>query len=82
MEFERFNNINFFIERKKEYAEYGRNESREEALMVDNKIKDYLDKQNIKYISIDGTTEGINTATEIIFKLLDLGELKYEVKEK
>jgi hypothetical protein len=70
MEFNRFHNINFFIERKKKYAEYGRNESAEEAEVVDKKIKDYLHSQNIEYTSIDGNINGINTAADVVLELI------------
>jgi hypothetical protein len=80
MEFNRFKNFNFFIERKKEYAEYGRNETAEEALTVDRKIKEYLKNQNIEYTSIDGTIEGINTAADILFEFFDKTR-QYEFKE-
>jgi len=79
MEFNRFHNINFFIERKKKYAEYGRNETAEEAEIVDSKIKDYLKSQDIEYTSIDGNIEGLNAAVDIVFDKLGLGERKYRI---
>ena len=79
-EHNRFNNINFFIERKKEYATYGRNETADEALLVDKKIKEYLENQKIKYTSIEGTIEGINKATDVIFEFLGKTR-QYEFKE-
>ena len=79
-EFNRYNNINFFIERKKEYAEYGRNESKDEAKLVDKKIKDYLHDNSIEYISINGDMAGINTAVDTILKLTEVNR-KYEIVE-
>lgn len=79
-EFKRYNNLNLFIERKKAYADYGRNESFDEAQKVDRKIKDYLNKENIEYHSINGNIEGINQAAKMIFDILDLGELKHEIR--
>lgn len=73
-EFNRYNNINFFIERKKKYAEYGRNESEDEAKIVDKKIKDYLHDNGIEYISINGDMAGINTALDTILKLTDINK--------
>lgn len=78
-EFKRYNNINLFIERKKEYAEYGRNESLEEALKVDEMIKAYLDDNNLPYISIEGTTNGINIAARKVFDLLGYKDLKHVI---
>ena len=77
-EFNRYNNINFFIERSCSYKECGRNESRQEALVVDEKIKDYLHKHNIEYISINSDIVGINTTVDIILKLAEVDK-KYEI---
>ena len=70
-EFKSYKNINFFIERKKAYAEYGRNESFEEAKKVDKKIKDYLSENKIYFYPITGDLEGINTALNIILNELE-----------
>ena len=80
-EFNRYNNINFFIERKKKYAEYGRNESEEEARKVDREIKDYLAANNIEYISINGDMAGINTAGDTILATSGR-ESEYEIIKK
>lgn len=64
-EFERYNNINFFIERTKRYAEYGRNETEVEARKIDNMIKGYLFRHGIHYYPIEGNIDGINVALNI-----------------
>ena len=66
-EFNRYNNMNFFIERGKRYVENGRNQSKDEALKIDDEIKDCLSKHNIPYHSIEGNLNGINTALNLIF---------------
>lgn len=80
-EFNSYNNINFFIERKKKYAEYGRNESESEALLIDDKIREYLHDRNIEYKSINGDISGINAAVNIIFELIDRST-QYELVKK
>ena len=78
-EFNVYDNINFFIERKKRYAEYGRNETEEEARLVDHKIKHYLASNAIHYHNINGNTKGIDDALQIILK--KLGRTKeFEIK--
>ena len=80
-EFKRYKNINFFIERKKRYAEYGRNESADEAKLVDTKIKEYLQSQNIYYYPIEGTIDGLNIALNYV--LQELGRKReYEIIKK
>lgn len=77
-EFNSYNNINFFIERKKKYAEYGRNESKVEAQLIDRKIKEYLNEHHIKYTSITGDIAGINAAVDTIFGMMG-GTKIYEI---
>ena len=79
-EFNRYNNINFFIERKKKYTDAGRNESKQEAQIIDKKIKDYLHTHDIKYTSINGDMAGINTALDTILNLTGVNK-KYEIVE-
>jgi len=80
MEFNRYNNINFYIERKKKYVENGRNESEQEAQIIADKIKACLDENNIEYISINGDMAGINTALDTLLNLVGVNK-KYEIVE-
>jgi len=67
-EFARYDNLNYFIRRKKHYNPAGRYQTSEEALDLDNKIKlTILDKFSIPYVEIDGNKEGLE------FILKDLG---------
>jgi hypothetical protein len=75
-----YNNINFFIERKKPYMEYGRNEDEGQAKYIDDFIKNYLTEHGFDYISIPGNNEGINKAADIVFRKLKLGRRKYGIK--
>jgi len=80
-EHNRFNNINFFIERKKRYAGYGRNETEEEAKIVDKKIKDYLADKDIPYYPISGDIKGISDALEVILNSIDR-KSEFEIVKK
>ncbi len=46
-EFNKFNNINFFITREKKYETVGRIETEEESIKLDQDFKDLLNKNNI-----------------------------------
>ncbi len=54
-----FNNLNFFINRKKEYNPKGRNQSEAESDKIALDIKEMLEKNNIIYTSIDGTPDNV-----------------------
>ena len=78
-EFNKYNNINFFINRKKRYAEYGRNETETEARKIDDMIKSYLSENNLYHYPIEGNIEGIKVALNII--LTELGRNpEFEIK--
>lgn len=47
--FNSFENINILVERTKPYQRYGRIQTELEAIEIDNKVKDYLNKHNIQY---------------------------------
>lgn len=51
--FQRKDNLNFFIERKKKYNPIGRNQTEEEAKEIDNKTRQLLDQHYIDYSIID-----------------------------
>lgn len=55
-----FNNLNYFINRKKEYNPIGRMQTANEAVEVDIKTKKILIDNYIKYVNVDGTKEGVN----------------------
>jgi len=80
-EFNKYNNLNFFIERTKEYVESGRNETKEQALEVDSVIKSYLSENKIYFYPITGDIEGINVALATIFN--ELGRIQeFEIVKK
>lgn len=65
-------NLNFFINRIKEYNPIGRNQTLEESINIDNDIKNILNNNKIKYYQIDGNTFGISDILSSIRKELGL----------
>lgn len=55
-EFNSYNNITYFIERDKNipYEQEGRYQDLEGAKKIDEKVKDFMNENNIKYISVNG----------------------------
>jgi nicotinamide riboside kinase len=51
--FKKFNNLNVLIRRKQEYVTDGRLETKEEAIAIDDKYMEIMDKYNIPYIELD-----------------------------
>lgn len=49
-----YDNLNFFLERTKEYQPEGRNQTKEEAIEIDRSIKTLLDDHDIPYEIIAG----------------------------
>jgi len=68
--FNTYINLNFFIERVKEYKEYGRTQTKDQAIELDSVIKNILIKNDIKYTNIKGD---IKAPSEIVQELF--GEL-------
>jgi hypothetical protein len=64
--FSEYNNYNYFLKRWKEYNPIGRNQTKEEAIDIDNKIKCLLNDYKINYSEVDGRIEGYE---DIIFKV-------------
>lgn len=64
--FNSFNNINIFVRRVKEYNPNGRNQTEQEAKLIDNKLMDYLLNNSIKFNILPGTEESVN---EIVRRL-------------
>jgi hypothetical protein len=80
-EFNKYKNLNFFIERRKRYNPVGRNETEEQAHEVDRIIKGYLSENNIYFYPITGDIEGINVTLTTI--LNELGKKqRFEIVKK
>lgn len=72
------NNLNIFLVRQHEYDPNGRNESEEEARLIDQKLLDTFQLKDIEsdydcipYIEVDATQDGCNKITELILKVLN-----------
>lgn len=61
-----YDNINFFINRKKAYNPVGRNQTEAEARKIDEDIKEMLKKYNIPFIEIDGDSNAVDTILQYI----------------
>lgn len=68
-QFNKFDNLNFLLERGSEYQEAGRVQTEEEAKEVDKVVKNVLDTNNILYttLSIDGAAKKIS---EIVLNII------------
>ena len=77
-EFNKYENINFYVNRGKAYIKKGRRETRIQATKIDEKIINFLDYKQIPYTKIEGTADGINQVLETILKRLNVTQ-KYKV---
>lgn len=66
----RYTNINFFLERNPEieYQSFGRNQTEEEALRIDNEMKSLLDSLKVSYIPFK-----VGTPVDILFGFIKNG---------
>ena len=51
--FETYDNVNIFLERPKEFQDYGRRHDKEQSEEIDNKIKQLLDEKDYHYETFD-----------------------------
>lgn len=65
-EHNKYNNINLFINRKKEYVQEGRIQTYEEAINIDNQIIQLLNENNVQYHCIDALPENIDNIVNLI----------------
>ena len=64
--FNRYDNLNFVLRRKKKYQTYGRNQSLEESDAIGRKIKLFLVRNRIKHWEVDGDLKGYNLILDLI----------------
>jgi hypothetical protein len=62
----KYNNMNFVLNRVKPYNPIGKNQDEDEARVYDSKIKSLLDLHDIKYNIVNGNKEG---AMEVVTKV-------------
>lgn len=70
-EFNKFNNVNYFIERRKPFNQKGRLQTEEQAKEKDKEIKEFLNKHFVFFHTIPGDSDGVNVATLRTLHLLE-----------
>ena len=70
-EFNRFNNLLFFVNRTKEYMAKGRMQTADQAKGVDNVVKDMLTSNSIPFSEIDGSRESVPVIAQMILKKIN-----------
>lgn len=73
-EFNKYNNLNFFINRVKGYNPNGRHQTLEEAMAIDESVKKWLVDNGIPFESVDGNEFGYNDAVSIIESVIKYGK--------
>lgn len=74
--FNKFNNFNYLLKRVKQYNPKGRNQTEEEAIVLDNKIKQNLDKFGIEYSEVAGDEVGYKYILDELFRTLFLEKIE------
>jgi hypothetical protein len=69
-----FNNMNYFIERRKGYNPSGRSQTEEQAVEIDQQVRNFLNEWYIDYRIIPGIRESVNLVVDDIIQKLDMGE--------
>jgi len=67
-EFSKFDNLNFFINRFKDYNPMGRMQTLDEAIRIDDKIKNFLTSNSIDFEYVNGTPEGAKIAAMMVLE--------------
>jgi hypothetical protein len=62
-----YDNLNFFIQRKKKYNPTGRNQSELEAREIDKKLLDFLSENDLEYTNVVGSKAAPNIIFDILF---------------
>jgi len=76
--FEECNNLNFFLRRVKKYEPKGRNQTFDEAKLLDGKIYAMLTAHGIEHTEAEGNHTAINMIASYILRKFEKG-LKYEI---
>jgi hypothetical protein len=72
-----FRNLNVFLKRKKKYNPCGRLQNEEEAIEIDNKIKDMLGKNTIEHLVYEA---GPQVVKKIVGKIIEIEKLDFKKK--
>lgn len=68
--FNSMDNRNYWLDRKKVYDPVGRNQTEEEAHVIDRKIRNTLDISGVLYNTVPGDDTGIDTITKDVLDIL------------
>lgn len=79
-EFNKYKNLNIYINRVKKYNPNGRHQTEEEAKKIDESTKQWLKDNKINYIEVDGNINGYNEVVAIIKG--GIGALEVDTKEE
>lgn len=74
-EFNKYDNINFYVIRKKAYIQRGRKETKAQSVKIDELTLNLLIDKQIPYTIVEGTTDGANEVLSIILKRLNVKQL-------
>lgn len=68
-EFNKYNNLSYFIIRRKEYNPNGRNQTEQQAVELDNTLINMLEKFDIPYSVIYGDRDGYDAIVDKVIKM-------------
>ena len=66
--FEMYDNLNFYVDRTKPYNPSGRNQNKEEAIILDKAIKEMLDERNVDYTVLKDDDYIVDRIVEMYLK--------------
>ena len=68
---DKYNNLNFFIERSKPYNPNGRNQTEEESDQFGVEMKEMLDSFGIEYYTLKGTPDAVDAIADEIWERVE-----------
>lgn len=80
-EFKKYNNFNFFIKRVKPYMKIGRAETKNGAKAIDNKVVEFLNREQVQFETRLGDNDTVNYITGKVLKKLGMKQ-KYWIRRK
>ena len=80
-EFKKYNNMNYYIKRVKPYMKIGRAETKNGAKKIDDKVIEFLDREQVIYEKRLGDNETVNYITGLILGKLGIKQ-QYWIRRK
>ena len=62
----KYNNLNLFVQRRKKYNPKGRVQTKEESMLLDEKVLDFLNKNNVSYSTVEGKKEEVEKVADMV----------------